>query len=107
MNDAESALVVTNWTDFIQSIKEDNLSSFVRGLRTFGLKAKDYTIDKVVEEFRESPWKWKNGFEGKILFSDTKTKTISFDANQNLKTNLNQSVKESCVSNLLDLLIKL
>lgn len=107
LNDAESALVATNWTDFIQSIKEDNLSSFVRGLRTFGLKAKDYTIDKVVEEFRESPWKWKNGFEGKILFSDTKTKTISFDANQNLKTNLNQSVKESCVSNLLDLLIKL
>lgn len=103
LNSADDALDNEKWRKFIKSIIVDDTSIAKKAWQAF----KGYGFDKVVDEFKESPWKWKNGFEGKILFSDAKGRTALFDANENLKSSPNQNIKEANCSTLHNLLIKL
>ena len=66
--------------------------------------ALDDNIFKFVDEFRESPWKWKHGFEGKILFSDSATNTFSFGSNQNLISLCNKGNMSTALSSLVEML---
>lgn len=102
LDDAKDALDNDKWFDFIDSINKDNTSK----LRLAWKAVKGYLKQTFKDEFYEYPRRWKNGFEGKILFSDTRGKTASFDSNQNLVTTRNQNIKEANISTLRSLLFK-
>jgi hypothetical protein len=84
-------------------MKEDDTPIWKMGLK----KLWENTGAKVKEEFTETPWKWKNGFEGKILFSQSGDKTFTFGADQNLVSSYNQSTKSANLSALYAQLLKL
>lgn len=96
------------WRAFVESIKKGDSGigmQFISFLKN-GLNNKILTPIK--DEFTENFKKWKNGYEGKILFSESKSKTISFGDGQNqLNASYNQSFGESLMSSLFDELIKM
>lgn len=100
---AEEAYGNVKWITFVKTMKEDDTPIWKMGLK----KLWENTGAKVKEEFTETPWKWKNGFEGKILFSQSGDKTFTFGADQNLVSSYNQSTKSANLSALYAQLLKL
>ena len=92
------------WRAFVDTIKKGD---FGIGMQ-FVSFLKNKIVTPVKEEFSENFIKWKNGYEGKILFSDNMSKTISFRNGQNqLEASYNQSFGEFHLSALFDELKKL
>lgn len=100
INNAADALNDNNWSDFKNGFKYDENKAPVQRL----IAALDDNIFKFVDEFRESPWKWKHGYEGKILFSDSATNTFSFGSNQNLISLCNKGNMSTALSSLVEML---
>ena len=99
INNAEDTLE-DDWYLFINGFVYDDYKAPVKRL----IAALDDNIFKFVDEFRESPWKWKHGFEGKILFSDSATNTFSFGSNQNLISLCNKGNMSTALSSLVEML---
>lgn len=102
-DDAEETLDNSKWYKFIDSINKDETS---KG-RIVWNAIKGYFRENLIDQFKDYPWKWKKGFEGKILFSDAKGRTALFDSKQNLVSSRNQNVKEANYFSLRRLLIQL
>lgn len=98
--DAADALNDRNWKKFFNGFKYNENKAPVQRL----IAALDDNIFKFVDEFRESPWKWKHGYEGKILFSDSATNTFSFGSNQNLISLCNKGNMSTALSSLVEML---
>lgn len=101
--DAGATLQGDEWSNYINAFYFEDTNIAVKRL----IAALDDNILKVVDEFRESPWKWKHGFEGKILFSDSASNTFSFGSNQNLVSSYNKGTKSANVSSLFEILKKI
>lgn len=100
INNAADALDDGNWQTFFNGFVYDDYKAPVKRL----IAALDDNIFKFVDEFRESPWKWKHGYEGKILFSDSATNTFSFGSNQNLISLCNKGNMSTALSSLVEML---
>ena len=102
-DDAKATLNSTNWSEYMKSFEQKETNVVTQRLKAF--------IDDNFVSWKDAVWenprKWKNGFEGKILFSDSSSKTISFGSNQNLISSYNQRTNSANLSALFEMLKKL
>ena len=99
-DDAKATLNSTNWSEYMKSFEQKETNVVTQRLKAF--------IDDNFVSWKDAVWenprKWKNGFEGKILFSDSSSKTISFGSNQNLISLCNKGNMSTALSSLVEML---
>lgn len=103
VNSEDTAIVNDNWVKFVKSL---NMPSTYRNkIKPVASVLNEYF--NPLQGFIDDQAQWANGFEGKILMSDSKNRTASFDKNMNLTYTKNRTFYETNLKELKEELEKI